>query len=157
MKPVDKLSWDVTGWALGMRSYIRHPSDIPIEYQADEKGSTVSQEHLNNVSAGGLSFSCTRELLPGARLIIRISTVDPRFEARAQVAWCHREGDSYIVGVAFMASDDLFRARMVEQLCHIEHYKAEVLANEDRQLDSEQAAREWIDKFARGFPLLSDD
>jgi len=139
-----------------MRSYIRHPSDIPIEYQADEKGSTISQEHLNNVSDGGLSFCSARELTPGARLMIRISTVEPHFEAQAQVAWCHREGDGYVIGVAFTESNDLFRARMVEQLCHIEHYKAQVLANEGRQLDGEQAAREWIEKFARGFPLLDE-
>lgn len=45
---------------------------------------------------------------------------------------------------------------MVEQLCHIEHYKAEVLAREGRQLDGEQAAREWIRKFAHGFPAIED-
>ena len=140
-----------------MRSYIRHPSDIPIEYQTDEEGGQVGQECLNNVSAGGLSFSCLHKLSPGAPLIIRISSVEPHFEARAQVAWCHRDGKNYVVGVAFTESEDLFRARMVEQLCHIEHYKAEVLANEGRQLDGEQAAREWIAKFARGFPLLDED
>ena len=140
-----------------MRSFIRHPSDIPIEYQADEKEGPVSQEHLNNVSTGGLAFSCAYPLSPGSMLNIRIAVVEPRFEAQAQVAWCHPEGDGYVVGVAFTESDDLFRARMVEQLCHIEHYKAEVLASEGRQLDGEQAAREWIDKFARGFPLWEKD
>ncbi len=140
-----------------MRSYIRHPSDIPIEYQADEGGGPVNQEHLNNVSAGGLSFSCSRELSPGTLIVIRITTVEPHFEARAQVAWCHREDDGYVAGVAFTEADDLFRARMVEQLCHIEHYKAEVLAKEGRRLDGEQAAREWITRFAHGFPLLDDD
>ena len=140
-----------------MRSYIRHPSDIPIEYQADERSGPVSQEHLNNISAGGLSFTCSRKLAAGSPLLIRISTVEPHFEARAQVVWCQPEGDGYIVGVAFTESDDLFRARMVEQLCHIEHYKAEVLAREGRRLDGEQAAREWIAKFAHGFPLLEEE
>lgn len=139
-----------------MRSYIRHPVDIPIEYQADEKGDTISRENLNNVSAGGLSFSCTRELSPGEPLHIRIAIVEPNFEASAKVAWCHRDGDSYIVGVAFSRHDDLFRVRMVEQLCHIEHYRAEVLATEGRYLSAEQAAREWIDKFAHGFPVLDN-
>jgi hypothetical protein len=140
-----------------MRCYIRHPSDIPIEYQTDENGGAVSQEHLNNVSNGGLSFTCSRKLAPGSLLVIRIATVEPQFEARAQVVWCQPEDDAYVTGVAFTESGDLFRMRMVEQLCHIEHYKAEVLANEGRQLDGEQAAREWIDKFAHAFPLLDED
>lgn len=140
-----------------MRSYIRHPSDIPLEYQADEQNTGISQEHLHDISPGGLSFSCTRALDSGTLITIRISCVQPGFEARAQVAWCHREGDGFLVGVAFVERGDLFRARMVEQICHIEHYRAEVLTNEGRDLDGEQAAREWIQKFAVDFPGLEDE
>ncbi len=43
-------------------------------------------------------------------------------------------------------------ARMVEQICHIEQYKNEILKAEGRQLDSKQAALEWIQKFASEFP-----
>ena len=89
-------------------------------------------------------------------ITIRISCVKPDFGARAQVAWCHPEGEGFVIGVAFTASSDMFRVRMIEQICHIEHYKAEVLAKEGRQLDGEQAAREWIHKFAEEFPDLGD-
>ncbi len=140
-----------------MRSFIRHPSDIPIEYQADEQGSGISLEHLNNISNGGLSFTSEKPLDPGTLIKIRISYVQPEFEARAQVAWCQKEGAGYVVGVAFIESGDLFRMRMVEQICHIEHYKAEVLAREGRQLDGEQAAREWIRRYADRFPILDDE
>jgi hypothetical protein len=140
-----------------MRSFIRHPSDIPIEYQADEQGPGVSVEHLNDISNGGLSFTSATQLSPGTVLTVRISHIQPDFEARAQVVWCQPEGDGYVVGVAFIESGDLFRVRMVEQICHIEHYKAEVLANEGRRLDGEQAAREWIQKFAHRFPTLDEE
>ena len=60
------------------------------------------------------------------------------------------------MGVAFTEPDDLFRVRMVEQLCHIEHYKAEVLAREGRRLNGEQAAREEVGKFAHQFPALEE-
>ena len=98
-----------------MRSYIRHPSDIPIEYQADEHAESVSQEHLHDISAGGLSFTSTHALTAGSLINIRISNVEPDFVARAQVVWCRSEGDSFVIGVAFTESSDLFRARMVEQ------------------------------------------
>lgn len=140
-----------------MRSYIRHPSDIPIEYQVDEQAESFGQEHLNDISAGGLSFTSTHALAVGSLITIRISNVEPDFVARAQVAWCRSEGDSFVIGVAFTESGDLFRARMVEQVCHIEHYKAEVLAAEGRKIDGEEASREWIQKFARAFPRLDED
>ena len=140
-----------------MRSYIRHPSDIPIEYQTDGKADAIGEERLTNISAGGLSFTSTRALETGSFITIRIRNVEPDFVARAQVAWCRPEDGVYVIGVAFTESGDLFRARMVEQVCHIEHYKAQVLASEGRQLDGEQAAREWIQKFATEFPSLDED
>lgn len=140
-----------------MRSFIRHPSDIPIEYQADESGSNIEHEHLNDVSRGGLSFSATHRMVPGTLITIRIGDVEPDFEARAKVAWCRPDGENFIVGVAFTESSDLFRMRMVEQICHIEHYKASVLATEGRHIDGEQAAREWIQKYAHGFPVFEDE
>lgn len=140
-----------------MRSYIRHPSDIPIEYQTDTDGRGVGRDRLNNISRGGLSFTSARELAAGTVIKIRISHVQPAFEVKGQVAWCHREGDGFVIGVAFIEAGDLFRVRMVEQICHIEHYKAAVLANEGRNLNGEQAAREWIQKFAGDFPQLEDE
>ena len=144
------------GRSLNMRSYIRHPSDIPIEYQEDERDLGISQERLNDISKSGLSFSSTKKLSPGSVITIRISYVQPNFQARAQVAWCRREGEGFVIGVVFTESSDGFRVRMIEQICHIEHYKAKVLATERRQLDGEQAAREWIHKFADDFPCLED-
>jgi hypothetical protein len=139
-----------------VRSYIRHPSDIPIEYQMDETGSRVSEERLSNISSGGLSFSCASALPEGCCITIRMASIEPAFAARAQVVWCRRDGEGYAVGVAFIEADALFRARMLEQVCHIEHYKAEVLAQEGRQLDGEQAACEWIQKYAGSFPKLGE-
>jgi len=140
-----------------MRSFIRHPSDIPIEYQIDTLGSGVREEHLNNISPGGLSFGSVRELRPGTLLTVRISYVQPVFEAGAQVAWCRPDGGAFRVGVAFRDMDDLFRVRMVEQICHIQQYRAEISASQGRQLDWEQAAREWIQEYAEEFPGLEDE
>ena len=45
---------------------------------------------------------------------------------------------------------------MTEQICHIEHYKQEVMKREGRRLDCSQAAMEWIDKYARDFTRIED-
>jgi len=140
-----------------MRSYIRHPSDIPIEYQMDVSGAGVSRQRLNNISEGGLSFRSGQALPVGSTITIRISEVHPDFEAKGQVIWCRRQSPIYEIGVAFIGATDLFQVRMVEQICHIEQYKAEVLAREGRRLSGEQAAREWIEKFAEQFPQLKGE
>ena len=141
-----------------MRSFIRHPSDIPIEYQTDTEISSPGREHLNDIGHGGLSFTSPHELKVGSVITIRISRLQPAFEAEGCIAWCRMDGKGgYTVGVSFLQAGDRFRVRMVEQVCHIEHYKTEVLATEGRVINGEQAAREWIGRYAGSFPLLDDE
>ena len=134
-----------------MRQFIRHPTDIPIEVGA--RGQLAHAIHNTfNLSVGGLEFPCDREFTPGAVVEIRIPFVHPPFEAEARVAWCNAREDSFELGVEFLDRDDAFLARMVEQVCHIENYKKEIYRTERRQLSSEEAAMEWIIKYASRFP-----
>lgn len=137
-----------------MRSYIRHPSDIPIEFRP-APGARIEQEQMTNVSFGGVAFSCSHAVRPGLVLWIRITHVNPVFEAPVRVSWCRPRDGRYEIGVEFLAAEDEYRARMVEQICYIEHYKREVLRTEGRRLSGDQAAREWIEKYAAGFPELT--
>jgi hypothetical protein len=50
--------------------------------------------------------------------------------------------------------EEAFKVRMVEQICHIEHYRKEVLASEGRRLTTQEAATEWISKYSSKFPDL---
>ncbi len=134
-----------------MRNFIRHPSDIPIQYVEDDQQVPVSHA-LNDVGYGGLSFNSSKSLSEGIQLHICIDTVTPVFEAEGIVVWCKAEGDEFVVGMEFVNKKDIFLARMVEQICHIEHYKKGILEKEGRKLSSKQAASEWISKFARIFP-----
>lgn len=45
-----------------------------------------------------------------------------------------------------------FAVRMIEQICHINHYQRQILEREGRQLSGEEAAMEWVARFARDFP-----
>jgi hypothetical protein len=137
-----------------MRSYIRHPSDIPIEFE-HEPVSTAETRNLHDVSCGGLSFTTATAIEPETIIRVQITCVEPSFEAPCRVTWCRQAQGHYLIGVEFLAAQDEYRARMVEQVCHIEHYKREVLAREGRQLTGEQAAREWIRKYAKDFPELT--
>lgn len=133
-----------------MRTFIRHPSDIPIEIH-HEQGGAGTEENLSNISTGGLSFKAETPLQEGATIRVRIPVVMPVFETVGKVVWCRRENHLFDVGVQFMRSTDSFRLRMIEQICHIEHYKREIQEKEGRSLSGREAAMEWISKFAGSF------
>ena len=134
-----------------MRRFIRHPSDIPIEVYLEDIV-THSKEYLNNIGIGGLSFKSKVDLPEETIIKIKIPLVKPVFEATGRVVWCEKANGYYNVGVEFLEIDSAFRARMVEQVCHIEHYKKEISVREGRDLSGEEAAVEWIKKYAEMFP-----
>ena len=105
-----------------------------------------------NVSRGGLSFFSEEALPLGAIIHIAIPIDDPAFEVEGSVVWCRPDGAAYTIGVVFDDQSSAYSVRMVEQVCYIEHYRASVKVNEGRELSSEQAAQEWINKYAADFP-----
>ncbi|MCM5678140.1 PilZ domain-containing protein [Schlegelella sp. S2-27] len=140
-----------------MRQFIRHPVSVPIEVKTD-RHEPQRAVHTHDISLGGLAFVADEPQAPGAELGLRIGCVQPPFEARARVVWCrphaaNGSAEAYELGVAFLDPQDVFLARMVEQICYIEDYRREVLRCEGRELTSEEAAFEWIDRYAADFPV----
>jgi len=139
-----------------MRQFIRHPLDVPVEIRTDQHAPGAAF-HTHDISLGGLAVHSQVPVEPGSLIEVRIAYVDPAFEARARVAWCRpqRDGAGYEVGVSFLDAEDVFRARMVEQVCYIEDYRRGVARAEGRELSPEEAAGEWIAKYAHTFPGAS--
>ena len=146
-----------------IRKFIRHPADVPIQVTLDlvddENDETVDQT-ITNVSLGGLAFVSQSpfELLQRVRVSIPLlQTRDcPQQDKRlvGNVVWCEKSGKNYEVGIEFEKSRDVYRLRMIEQICHIEHYRKEVERLEGRELSTQEAAGEWISKYAGDFPAL---
>jgi hypothetical protein len=135
-----------------MRQFIRHPSDVPIEIQSAPDDGYIRRS-VKNVSFGGLAFSSDAAIEPETIIALRFPYLKPAFEVpAARVAWCQNEGGQYTVGGQFLDSEEAFRVRLVEQICHIENYRREVAQGEGRELTSEEAALEWISRFASSFP-----
>ena len=134
-----------------MRKYIRHPTDIPIEYNIGDLV-TDKKEYLKDISHGGLSFQSKVFIEKGSKIMIRFPLRKPILEEEGIVMWCFKNKDQYDVGVRFKNAIDEFRIRMVEQVSYIEHYKKEVLLKEGRKLSGKEAAAEWIQKYAKDFP-----
>ena len=135
------------------REFIRHPIDIPIEVSLSQEPCPV-HPHLSNISEGGLAFVQEKAYQPGTMLKVRIPFADPAASVRAQVVWCQSRERDYEIGVRFLEPADAYLVRMVEQVCHIEQYKRDIERTEGRRLSGEEAANEWIAKYAGNFPAI---
>jgi len=136
------------------RKFLRHPSDIPIEVTEVNVPFDGGKTRLEDMSLAGLSFICHNCPQKDSIIHFRIPHVDPAFEADGRVAWFVKEEDGHRIGVEFLGKVDAFRGRMVEQVCYIEHYRRELSKERGEEVSSEEAAQDWIKKYASEFPQL---
>ena len=132
-----------------MRNYIRHPTSIPIYVSSvSHEGTQIT---ANNLSAGGLSFYTDVPVKVGSIVDLMIPCVSPDYQGEGVIVWRRNQPpQGFEVGVRFANDDEYFRVRMVEQVCQIENYRQE-LAEVGRNLTTEEAAMEWIKRFAAHF------
>lgn len=137
----------------GLRQFIRHPSDVPIECRvASLEPVQLRGQHLKDISAGGLCFQTAQQLRPGWVVHLTIPVRKPAFEVMATVIWCKPLNAHYEAGVKFADAGAEFAVRMVEQVCQIHHYQRQVWQTEGRKLSAEEAAVEWVRRHAEDFP-----
>ena len=83
--------------------------------------------------------------------VVIIPVREPPFETTGTIVWCRLVNSHYDVGVQFADANTEFSVRMIEQICHIQRYRKEVL-EQGRQLSEAEAALEWVTKYAKDFP-----
>jgi len=137
------------------RQFYRHPLKVPIQYQAASL-SRGSQTSSVDLSQGGLSFLADRFFAKGTVINLTIPVGEELFKLQGHVAYCNREAamDRYRTGVAFMNAVDAFQAKLAEQMHRIREYRAKRSRELHEELSEEQAADEWIQKYARHFSYL---
>lgn len=129
------------------RKYERHPSDLPVAIMLEEVVASESS-YLNNISEGGLSFNSMVPLDVGVVVRLHIPVNRPVFAVMGKVAWCRKMAFQYAVGVEFVGADAELRQRIVSMVHEIAEYKDKILATAGRTLSSQEAALEWIAKYA---------
>ncbi|WP_101760458.1 PilZ domain-containing protein [Oceanicoccus sp. KOV_DT_Chl] len=131
-----------------MRRFVRHPTDIPIAVTVTAASSGCS---MTSVSQGGLSCEVATQVAVGSMVNVAIPSVSPPYYGNAEVMWCRQCGEHFEIGLQFTDQEEAFKARMVQQVCQIEHYKNMVFEREGRWMDGDEAAAEWIQKYAADF------
>lgn len=134
------------------RRFIRHPSDIPMIFRVGKEAG--KSQKLRDVSSAGLCFGADRKFLRGETVHIEIALDQANLQAEGVVVWCKPDGDQFRVGLQFNDENTAYSVRMMEQICHIEDYRTKIKMREGRDIGSEDAAKEWIEKFAQDFPSL---
>lgn len=125
-----------------MRHFLRHPSELPVEL-APRKQSFIPRQRLSNISLGGVACRSPRSFRRGTAVELRIPLLGDQARYLGLVAWCRREKDGYLIGVAFTDHDTLMRASMVEQICQLEQYRKHREEAEGRSLPLGFIVREW--------------
>lgn len=135
------------------RRFIRHPTSIPLDISVDK---STDSTQIKDVGAGGLCFLSQHPIAENTPIQITIPIFEPKFDINGIVRWCNQEGSSFLIGVAFQQESAIFDIPLIEQICHIENYREQCNAEKGMELSSEEAAREWIEKYAATFPKLTD-
>lgn len=136
-----------------MRQFLRHPCDLPVELII-RKQTFLPRQRLYNISLGGVACNAPRGFRRGTSVELRIPLLGDAARCPGVVAWSRKLSSDYLVGVAFIDEDTLFRARMVEQVCQIEHYRRQRELRSGEVLSIEGTALEWIAFNAADFPLF---
>jgi len=133
------------------RQFVRHPSSIPIEVRLLAGGRAPAC--ASDIGLGGLAFEYHWPISLGVELGFIVPRLAAHIELCGRVVRCERKGEVWVIGIAFEGRGEVFRMRMVQQICLIEEYRRRECAV-GRDISSDKAAAEWVARHANRFPLL---
>lgn len=135
--------------------FIHHPSGFPIEFKRIWFEWPHALDDELERSTIGLIFESDKYFKPGTRLEITIPLRNESACFRGQVVLVRHQGDRYEIGLWLQRRADASRARIVEQICHIETYLRERKYRDGPySLNRERITEEWITRHAGKVPGL---
>ena len=135
------------------RKYYRHPISAPIKLRAARNPDSIRTE-TQEISLGGLSFLSQNRLEKSSFVDLSIPVKDKLFEIKGRVAYSVEDGKSgkFRTGILFIDSPSAFRAKLAEEALEIMRYRKEISRELGKEVTEEEAAKRWIQNFAKDFP-----
>lgn len=101
------------------------------------------------------SFSCIwpSSFKPGQPLRLRIPAIDHEIATDTLVIQCTSTDTGFLLTLIILDQEQAFKFRMLLQLSHIHHYHQQ-LHHQGRRTTLNEAAQEWIARFADSFPSM---
>ena len=138
------------------RRFYRHPMSVPLMLSTAKEKNEGPSRSLD-VSLGGLSFLWPRKLPKGSFIDINIAVQNKFFEIKSRVAYTteDRKTGGFRTGVCFTDYPSAFMAKLAEEMLEILRYRKRLSRELGREIPEEEAASQWIQKYAARFPVLS--
>ncbi len=139
-----------------IRRYVRQVTGIPVEVSLDYRPDyRADDDTITNISLGGLCFVASDRLDVDESIQVRVPLLNQESSLAGRVVWCEKSERGYEVGLEFDNPDEVERLKMIDQICQIEQFRQQVGQQDGRDLSSEEAAREWIRRYAGEFSALN--
>jgi hypothetical protein len=136
----------------GQTGFLRHPVGFPLEIKRKWFTARLDPTDRQHPQIG-IMFDSEKYLKPGTVIEITIHMPKNLEKFTGKVVLVKHNGDHYEIGLWLSQSSDASRARIVEQVCHIEAYLREKKYREGPyNLNPERVAKEWIAKYSGGVP-----
>lgn len=125
-----------------------HPDEIPLDLEV------IERPLAHNENAMPLRLVCRLPIPLESGQLVSIHTRDQIHcpNITGQVDWCSPQRGGYELGILFPDSEHAMRIRMFEQVCHIRRYRRYLEEHQGRILSEDEAAMEWIARYAALFP-----
>lgn len=100
-----------------------------------------------------MAFVWSRRLRHGTNLTILLPVRTKVFELTASVVYSRKipRKQAYLTGVCFRDAGTAFRAKLAEETLEIIDYQRRISVREGRQVSEEEAAAEWVRRYAASF------
>ena len=134
--------------------FIHHPRGYPLEIKRlwFERREKINAKNSSSI---GVIFESEKYIKPGTRLEITVPLRNETEKFRGQVVLVCAVKDKYEIGLWLSHRADASRARIVEQVCHIESYLQEKKYREGPySINRDKIAEEWIINNASKVPSI---
>jgi len=142
------------------RRFIRHPLSYPLKTRVIQPGEEVSHisSESENIGAGGLLFTCSRELQVESEVEIELIVEKRTFVLDGKVVRCVKKPgrEGYSIAITFHNPNELLKMRMMEQVVRIAMFKYRVERRFNVKLDFGRVAKEWIKRYSEAFAKRYD-
>ena len=100
--------------------FIRHPQQFPLEFRRTRGWGRSAREQQTPNGDLGLSFVSPKHIPAGTKMELSIPLRGDVQKFHGTVVMVRGIPDGYEIGLWLASADDTSRARLVEQICHLE-------------------------------------
>ena len=132
--------------------FIKHPERFPVNVKRLNFWERLKIDDTNHTDIG-FSFTSKQRQKPGNIIEISILSNNEINIFLGKVVLVIENNEGYEIGILLLNEEDGPRLRIIEQVCHIELYLSDKRYKEGPFLSKERLTKEWINRFASGFPV----